>query len=145
MSLLPWNDFVASQIHHLENSVSRQIFQMPTRFITQYQSIYSVISPPCSAQKFEWKEKLSHSWWWIRVFQDSPFLLKACVLSWAVNQLLSLKQQAHFTDLTENICQIPNLKTNCFCLPVSLSSKMGVCERSGCSAHNSITHVLFLR
>lgn len=55
--------------------------------------------------------------------------LKACILSWAINQLLSLKWQAHFTDLAGNICQIPSLKTHSFVCQFLFQVKPWQCLR----------------
>ena len=102
--------FVIS-ISHLEIIGSPSYVDLPSVDTFNYtisKKLHLLISPAISSQKSLSIVKLSSSWWWIEVFQNSNFHLKAqiFIIGKKYCQLFSLKWQFRFFHFWESVCQI---------------------------------------
>lgn len=77
-------DFVTSWFDHLENTGLLSSIDLPDVAIFYLSKITFDSLLSLSEKSFNYWEA-SRLWWQIRVFQSSDFLVKACILSLAIN------------------------------------------------------------
>lgn len=139
MDLLPMHDFVTSCTDHLENIASIRYADLPNvdTFNISYRKITTNLT-----RKVLNSGKLSSSWRWAQIFQNSNFHLKAWILSLATNYFVScFPWSDRLTLLIFKKC-LPNTQVwiTIVCLSVILPSKNGVSWNTNKQANKKKTN-----